>query len=132
MIFQKGSVFTESFKISDEIYLDFSRVFKDFNPLHMNSEFAMKKGFKEKVMHGNILNGFLSYFIGECLPIKDVIIHSQSINYKNPVYLNEEVVLISTINDFYESVKTVEFKFRFTNKNNSITFARGNFQIGLI
>jgi acyl dehydratase len=38
--------------------------------LHIDDDYARSKGFKQKVMHGNILCGFLSRFVGELLPVK--------------------------------------------------------------
>jgi acyl-CoA thioesterase FadM len=81
-------------------------------------------------MHGNILNGFVSYFIGECLPTKNVIIHSQEIQFKNAVYLNDELQFKSEIIGIYESVNAIEFKFDFKNKEGK-TVAKGKIQIGL-
>ncbi len=130
MIFNIGESFEESFIVSEEIYNGFIQIFKDTNPLHTNENFAIDKGFKGKVMHGNILNGFLSYFIGECLPTKNLIIHSQEIQYKNAVYLNDILLFKAEIIGVYESVKAVEFKFDFKNKF-SKTVAKGKIQIGL-
>ena len=79
--FQKGAAFTHSFDVSEQIYRGFVDTFKDRNPFHMDDEAARDKGFAHKVMHGNILCGFLSYFVGECLPLKSVLIHSR----RNPV-----------------------------------------------
>lgn len=82
-------------------------------------------------MYGNILNAFLSYFIGECLPTKDVIIHSQEIQYKNPVYLNDQLNLQYVVDELYESVNVVIFKYKFKNQHNKMV-AKGKIQIGLI
>jgi 3-hydroxybutyryl-CoA dehydratase len=127
----KGDVFTCSFKVSPDTYEGFISVFKDKNPLHTNDKFAVGKGFKEKVMHGNILNGFLSYFIGECLPIKDVLIQTQEIKFMKPVYVNDQLTLCAEIEDIYESVSTVEFKYYFENQD-KVKVARGKIQIGLL
>ena len=70
----KNTKYEVPFIVSENIYKGFIQLFNDKNPLHVNDVFAIEKGFKEKVMHGNILNGFLSYFIGECLPVKNVVI----------------------------------------------------------
>ena len=131
MIFKVGDTFYEDFIVSDEIYLGFINLFRDKNPLHTNEQFAIAKGFKGKVMHGNILNGFLSYFIGECLPKKDVIIHSQEIQFKNAVYLNDLLEFRAEIIGFYESVNAVEFKFDYRNSDKKIV-AKGKIQIGYI
>ena len=110
--------------------MNFVALFRDNNPLHCNETFAISKGFKGKVMHGNILNGFLSYFIGECLPTKNVIIHSQEIQFKNPVYLNDELLFTAVIIGIYESVNAVEFKYDF--KTASKIVAKGKIQIGIL
>lgn len=129
-MFTVGNQYEENFIVSDEIYLGFIQIFKDQNPLHTNNEFAVNKGFIGKVMHGNILNGFLSYFIGECLPTKDVIIHSQEIQFKNAVYLNDVLAFKAEIIGLYESVSAVEFKFTF--KRDQTIMAKGKIQIGIL
>ncbi len=118
------------FTVDETVYNGFIELFKDNNPLHTNKEYAVSKGFKERVMHGNILNGFLSYFIGECLPTKDVIIHSQQINYSKPVYLNDTLDFEAEVEEVYESVKVVKFKFNFKNSEGK-KVAKGEIQIGL-
>ena len=122
---------THHFNVSESVYQSFQSCSGDMNPLHTNESFAQKKGFHGRVMYGNILNAFVSYFVGECLPTKDVIIHSQDIAYKNPVYLNDELHFEAEIEGVYESVNAIEFKFKFTNKNNKVA-AKGHVQIGLI
>ena len=131
MTLKVEDVFEEKFIVSNETYDGFINVFKDKNPLHTSESFAQEKGFHSKVMHGNILNGFLSYFIGECLPTKNVIIHSQEIQFKNVVYLNDELLFNAKIIEVYQSVKAIVFKFEFTNFDSKIV-AKGKFQIGLI
>ena len=127
----KGDVFTCSFKVTPGIYKGFISIFNDNNPLHTNEKFAVGKGFKEKIMHGNILNGFLSYFIGECLPSKDVLIQTQEIKYLKPVYLNDNLTLHAEIEELYESVNSIEFKYYFENQD-KVKVARGTIQIGLL
>lgn len=131
MIYKIGDIFEESFYISQELHKNFIALFNDRNPLHTNKQYAILKGFNGLVMHGNILNGFLSYFIGECLPTKDVIIHSQEIQYKNPVYLNDKLQFVAKVYGISESVNVVQFKYDFIN-NSSKTVAKGKIQIGLL
>lgn len=130
-MFKTGDIFTQDFIVSDEVYTGFIKLFKDKNPLHTSEEFAIGKGFKGRVMHGNILNGFLSYFIGELMPTKDVIIHSQEIQFKNAVYLNDKLQFKAEVTGFYESVNAVEFKFEFRNAESKIA-AKGKIQIGIL
>ena len=131
MIFKVDDIFTEQFIVSNEIYKGFIAIFNDKNPLHTNHRFATEKGFKSVVMHGNIVNGFLSNFIGECLPTKNVIIHWQEIQFKIPVYLDDKLEFTAKIIGVYESVNAVEFKFDFKNSDDKIV-AKGKLQIGLL
>ena len=127
----KGDKFEFLFKISKTIYNGFIELFNDKNPLHVDESFAQSKGFKSMVMHGNILGGFLSYFIGECLPMKNVIIHSQEIKYIKPVYLNQSVQFKAEVMEIYKSVNVVEFKFYFEDEDSN-KIAKGKIQIGII
>jgi 3-hydroxybutyryl-CoA dehydratase len=131
MIFKSGDTFEQTFTVTEQIYLDFINTFGDRNPLHTSDKFAKEHGFNSCVMHGNILNGFVSYFIGECLPNKNVIIHAQSIEFKNPVYMNDLLVFKATIAEVFESVNAVEFKFFFQNLALK-TVAKGRIQIGIL
>jgi 3-hydroxybutyryl-CoA dehydratase len=127
----KGTKFTNRFTVSPAVYEGFINIFMDRNPLHTSSVFAIEKGFKSNVMHGNILNGFLSYFIGECLPTKNVIIHSQDIKFSKPVYLKDTVVLQAQVKDYFESVNVVHISFYFENEQ-QIKVASGNVHIGIL
>lgn len=131
MLFKQNDTFEKHFLVSEKICDGFIKTFNDRNPLHVDNAYAVGKGFKGRVMHGNILNGFLSYFIGECLPVKNVIIHSQDIRYNHPVYLNDELYFEATVIGVHEAVKAIEFKFKFINSE-LIAVSRGKFQIGIL
>lgn len=131
MIFKIDDKFERSFTISESVYDGFIKTFGDNNPLHTDDQYAKKYGFKAKVMHGNILNGFLSFFIGESLPAKNVIIHAQDIQFKNPVYLNDTLLFQAVVSDISEAVNVVEFKFIFKN-NDAKVVSKGKIQIGIL
>ncbi len=131
-----GDVFEARFEVGSDVHQGFIALFNDRNPLHTDRDFARTKGFEFEVMHGNILGGFLSYFIGECLPTKDVIIHWQEMKFLKPVYLGDQLVLTAEIAEFHESVRAVMFKFTFKKKDGTglgdIPVAKGKIQIGVI
>ena len=129
------SVFDKEYKhkfvVTQTVYDAFQKCSGDKNPLHTNKSFAKDKGFAECVMYGNILNGFVSYFIGMLLPTPDVIIHSQDIVYKSPVFLNDELDFTATVDDVSDVVQTVIFKYLFRNQAGKVV-AKGHVQIGVI
>jgi 3-hydroxybutyryl-CoA dehydratase len=126
-----GEKFSQKFVITPDVYQGFIALFNDRNELHTDATFARARGFKAEVMHGNILNGFLSYFIGECLPWRNVIIHSQEITYMKPVYLLDSLELAVEVTDVIDSVNVVQFRFRFINES-QVAVAKGKIQIGIL
>ncbi len=123
--------YQHKFVVTQAVYDGFQQCSGDFNPLHTNQDFAKEKGFPQCVMYGNILNGFVSYFIGMLLPSQEVIIHSQDIMFKNPVFLNDELDFTAKVEDISEVVNTVIFKYAFRNVAGKLV-ARGHVQIGVI
>lgn len=123
--------YQHKFVVTQAVYDGFQQCSGDFNPLHTNQDFAKGKGFPQCVMYGNILNGFVSYFIGMLLPTQEVIIHSQDIMFKNPVFLNDELDFTAKVEDISEVVNTVIFKYTFRNAAGKLV-ARGHVQIGVI
>jgi len=127
-LFHIGDNFNCLFVVTEDVYLHFQEMTGDKNPLHVDTDFAQRKGFKKRVMYGNILNGYISYFIGMGLPSKDVMLISQSINWKKPVYMDDQVNLEAKVSEVSEAVGIVEFKYKFRKKDN-VLVASGNIQI---
>ncbi|MBD9356724.1 MaoC/PaaZ C-terminal domain-containing protein [Methylomonas albis] len=126
-----GDKFVERFHVSKLVYEGFISVFGDYHQLHTDAEYAVARGFQSKVMHGNILCGFLSYFVGMCLPISEVIILSQEIKFRRPVYLNDELVLEVVVQDVHDSVNVVEIVCKFRNLVDKMIVASAKLSLGI-
>jgi acyl dehydratase len=118
------------FQVTEKIYHAFQDCSGDMNPLHIDEEFACTKGFPQKVMYGNILNAFISYAVGMELPTKEVMLQSQDIQYRNPVFLRDCLLMDIRVEEIHESVRAVELSFKFTNDAHKVV-AKGNIQIGV-
>jgi len=127
----KGSTFLQSFTVSEDVYRGFLDAFNDRNPYHTDDAAARAAGFPGRIMHGNILCGFLSYFVGECLPTKAVVLQSQEIAFHQPVFLNDTVTLRAEVTEVIESVRCAQFRFTFENQHH-VRVAKGKLQIGLL
>jgi len=128
---KKGDTFQRQFTITRSVYEGFIHLSGDKNPLHTDESFAKAKGFNSIVMHGNILCGFLSYFVGECLPEKNVIILSQEILFSKPVYMDDSLAFKAEVSDVHDSVNVVEFNFQFVKEQN-LRVAKGTLKIKLL
>ena len=77
--------------ISESDVYQFAGITGDFNPVHVNSEFANQTIFKERVVHGILTAGFISAVLGMKLPGADPIYLSQKVDFKAPVKIGDTV-----------------------------------------
>jgi 3-hydroxybutyryl-CoA dehydratase len=69
----------------------FAELSGDFNPIHLDEEFAATTRFGRCIAHGMLSANYISTVIGTQLPGSGTIYMSQSIHFKAPVYLDDEV-----------------------------------------
>lgn len=131
---EKTASLSHVYQVTPEVYESFQRCSQDMNPLHTDEAFAQAKGFKGCVMYGNILNAFISHFVGMCLPTPHVMIQSQDINFHKPVFLNDEITLEAGIDTVSEAVNIINYKLKFykTTDTGRQLVAKGHVQIGLL
>lgn len=125
---------THTYYVTQEVYDSFQRCSGDLNPLHTDESFAHGNGFEGCVMYGNILNAFISHFVGMCLPTPHVMIQSQDISFHHPVFLNDEITLQASIDTVSEAVNIINYKLKFykTIDTGRQLVAKGHVQIGLL
>ena len=131
---EKTASLSHVYQVTPEVYDSFQRCSQDMNPLHTDEAFAKAKGFRDCVMYGNILNAFISHFVGMCLPTPHVMIQSQDINFHKPVFLNDEITLEAGIDTVSEAVNIINYKLKFykTTDTGRQLVAKGHVQIGLL
>jgi 3-hydroxybutyryl-CoA dehydratase len=70
----------------------FAEVSGDFNPVHMDEAFAATTQFKGRIAHGMLSAAWLSALIAGELPGPGSIYLSQSLRFRRPVRIGDEVV----------------------------------------
>lgn len=131
---EKSQAIEVTYHVTPEVYFGFQRISSDYNPLHTDEAFAKSKGFPERVMYGNILNGFVSHFVGMALPSRDVMIQTQDIQFRKPVYLNDTILLKSEIETVSDAVEIINYKLKFYRvaEPKNVLVASGHVQIGTL
>lgn len=131
---EKSQALEMTYHVSQEVYDAFQKCSSDMNPLHTDKDFAKGKGFPECVMYGNILNAFVSHFVGMALPSPDVMIQTQDIQFRKPVWLGNEITIKASPDTVSDAVQIVNFKLKFyrTNVEKSELVATGHVQIGML
>lgn len=71
----------------------FAEVSGDFNPVHLDEEFAKKTIFKGRIAHGFLIASFISTIIATELPGPGSIYLKQSLKFLAPVYIDEKILV---------------------------------------
>ncbi len=71
----------------------------DDNRLHVDSEYASRTPFKNRVVHGMLGAAFISTVVGTKLPGDGALWFSQTLEFIAPVRLGDEIKVVATVTD---------------------------------
>ncbi len=77
--------------ISEADVYNFAGICGDFNPLHVNSEYAAKTPFKRRIAHGMLPVSLISAVLGTALPGKNTIYLEQNLQFNAPVFIGDTI-----------------------------------------
>lgn len=126
---EEDSELSHRYTVDETVYDALVSTFNDRSPIHVDENYAKAEGFADRVMHGAILNGFLSHFVGMVFPGKRSLIASVNISYRNPFYLNDEIQLTSRVRQKVESVRTIMMDVKFSNAATDLIVATAKVQV---
>jgi len=75
----------------------FAGITGDFNPLHVNEEFAKKTQFGKRLVHGCFSSGLISAVIGMKLPGPGALYGGQNMKFVKPVFIGDTLTAKATI-----------------------------------
>jgi acyl dehydratase len=70
---------------------EFAKVSTDDNPIHLDKEYAASTVFGQRIVHGLLVSSLFSGLIGGKLPGHGSVYLGQTLSFKAPVYINEEI-----------------------------------------
>jgi len=79
-------------EITEELVAQYAELSGDFNPVHMDEEFAKGTRFKGRIAHGLLTASFLSTVLGTKLPGPGSIYLHQDLIFRAPVRFGDVVL----------------------------------------
>jgi len=122
-----GTKFCKRYIINQDVYQRFLALFGDASPLHISDDLATSCGFSSKLMHGAILNGFISNLVGMHFPGRRALLLGVEIRFLKPAYLGDALDLEATVRERLESRGVVVLHFNFSREREAI--ARGRVSV---
>ncbi len=77
--------------VSEADIVAYAALSGDYNPVHLDPDYAAKTIFKERIAHGILSAGYISALFGMKLPGPGAIYISQTLNFKGPVKIDDRV-----------------------------------------
>lgn len=110
MDLQIGDKFSTTKQITDEVIRAFADLSGDFNPIHLDEEFAKQTQFGKRIAHGMISGALISAVLGNEFREKKIVYLSQTMKFIAPVFIDDTVTATATVIDIRQDkpIVTVE------------------------
>ncbi|MCL4142878.1 UNVERIFIED_CONTAM: hypothetical protein GTU68_051642 [Idotea baltica] len=92
-----GMVHETVHTITEDDIQKFAEVSGDFNPLHMNEDFAKTTVFGRRIAHGALTASYISGILGNNLPGPGSIFTGLSMRFRRPVFIGSTVTVRATV-----------------------------------
>ena len=106
--------------ISEYDVYAFAGVTGDFNPVHVNAEFAKNSLFKQRIAHGMISAGLISAVLGTELPGIDTIYMNQELSFLAPVLYGDTLTATVECIEKDDKQHRIIFHTTVTNQNDKL------------
>ncbi len=104
-----GMEATFSRAVSEKDIASFAEVTGDKNPVHLDAEYAAKTMFKAPIAHGMLTAGYISAVFGMELPGPGAIYVSQTLNFRAPVRIGDQVIAKVKVAELIPAKKRARF-----------------------
>jgi len=92
MSFKVGDICTTEVKVTEQMIMDFARITGDFNPVHVDEEYAKTTRFGRRIAHGILSAGFISAALATHLGPGGIYL-GQTLKFMAPVFIGDELII---------------------------------------
>jgi 3-hydroxybutyryl-CoA dehydratase len=96
--------------VTEADILSFAEITGDRNPVHVDAAYAAKTMFKERISHGMLTASYLSAVFAMELPGPGCIYVSQTLNFRAPVKINDDVLTRVRVVELYPAKRRARFE----------------------
>lgn len=98
----------------------FAHVSGDFNPLHIDVDYARRSGFKDQVVHGMLCSSLFSSLVGMYLPGENCLLTNISVDFLKPVFVDDELTVDGSITQLSLAFKSAKIDATITNQDGEV------------
>jgi len=106
--------------ISEHDVYTYAGITSDFNPVHVNAEFAKTSLFGKRIAHGMLSAGLISAVLGTELPGINTIYMGQDLKFLAPVFYDDTLTATCECIEKDEKKHRIVFKTTVTNQDGKV------------
>lgn len=106
--------------ISEADIVNFAGIIGDFNPVHINPEYAKTTMFGERIAHGMLTASFISTLVGCCLPGINALYLSQDIKFVKPVKIGDTITAYAEVTEKIDAKQRLFLKTVIKNQRDEV------------
>lgn len=106
--------------VSEADVYNYAGVTADYNPAHINEEYAKDTMFKTRIAHGMLSAGFISAVLGTKLPGPGTIYMGQELKFTKPVQIGDTITAKVVVEEVIAEKNRVILRTVCTNQNGDI------------
>ena len=99
-------------KMTLDMVKQFASISNDYNPVHLDKNYASKSRYKKQIIHGLMASSLFSGLFGTRLPGEGCVYKSQNIKFKRPIYIDDLVLAKVEVKDVNIDKKIIYFSTR--------------------
>jgi len=101
---------TTSMVITGEKIDTFAELTGDFNPIHVDEEFAKTTMFGGRIAHGALSASLISAVLGNDLPGPGAVFVELNLRFRRPAMIGDEVIAVAKVSEINEKTGRVRMK----------------------
>ncbi len=106
--------------ITESDILGFAGITGDFNPIHIDAEYAKESMFKERIAHGMLVSGLISAVLGTQLPGPNSIYLGQNLKFTLPVKIGDTVTAVVTVTEKRDDKRIITLQTTISNQRGEV------------
>ncbi len=106
--------------ITDAHIVNFAGITGDFNPVHVDAEYAQQSMFGERICHGMLMAGLISAVLGMQLPGPNAIYLGQDLKFTAPVKIGDTVTVTATVTEKRDDKRIIKLRTAVSNQKGEL------------
>lgn len=117
MTLKIGDSFSSTKQITDKEIRTFADLVNDYNPIHLDDDYAKATRFGKRIAHGMLTAGLISGVLGYQLSERKVLYLGQTLKFTAPVFVDDTITASATVKNIREDKQIVTLETNCTNQN---------------